>query len=231
MINQNKLKKFFKKNNILTIDEYEAKLHTNIHNTKTVEDGFVCMIPWKDDAFRWAGPYDGDYVYCIVEKIKTTKTELDVFNNTKDSAIRSGYNYNLGLLEKLGMDNDYFTRPYQEKDGVYLLDHLCNYISQLNDKELEIIRQNQSETDKMFFELNFAKYITQKDMLPSSQPTVEHPYRLYLAGNDDCSYTMFYNMEDGLDKINKDIYLSWNAWEVLFNRAWYLVEDKMFFSN
>jgi len=186
---------------------------------------FEGMLKWPDDDSpeNWAGPFPLNYVIIRISKSNTTKTEVDVFNSMLNSEKRSTYNRLGTVLDRVGFGREYWIRPLVYK-GETVSDQLCTY-STMTDEELSIVEAAETPEEHLYYQQKVIRNLSSKDSRPKNQDTIEHPYRIYLAGNDDYSYTMYYKPEKELD------ILSLRAYIFLKEPCWHHVEDYFFFSN
>lgn len=218
--------------NLITIEEY-LNLLNDVEDRKTYTPYLKndkallnCMLKWKDDDSpgNWAGAYPLNYVHVTIDKYTGPKpllTEYQVFQKSKEYCRRSRYYRMPSALERAGFNDQYWIRPFDKNDPN---SQLCSY-SEMTDEELAKVESVETDEDKLFHELKMYKSLTSSDFLPKNQYSIEHPYRLRLSGNDDCSYSMFYNVESPDDIIGFDSKM------VLVIANWYIVNLHMFFSN
>lgn len=176
------------------------------------------MLKWPDDDYpeRWAGPYPLNYVKIAIIKTTTNETEVDVFNKRKNYVKYSTHHRSQSVMNRVGFGNDYWVRPF--------MDQLCTF-STMSEEELKIVEDAETPEEHLFHELRALRTLNSIDMLPKNEYTVEHPYRLYLKGNDDCSYSMYY-----MPEIENEI-LSMEAYLTLAISSWFIVNTHCHFTN
>lgn len=214
---------------IISVETYLEKIKDNdMHDRyekylKNDHALFNGMLKWKstEEPFRWAGPYPLDYVHVTIDKYNTTKTEVDVFEEYKNYAKRSKFNRLDSVLERVGFNREYWNRPFVDLDGISHPEKICNY-SEMTDEEMKIVESVETPSEKMFYERSVIKTLNGMD--PKETYTVEHPFRVRLSGNDDCSYSYFYNADE-------NEILDMNAMICLAVPCWFHIEQHFHFSN
>ena len=179
---------------MITIEEFlknfnyahSAYLYGFVENRKEKIVKFG-MIKWDDDeAFRWAGPFNGNHVLCVIKDYTGTswygcqplQTLSEVTEEAKASALKNIHNYPRHLLKE-----------------VHIVDGM--YITPQNQK---IIYEKMTEGQKAKLQEKIDRVIKE---WTSSSPTVENPVRFHLTGNDDCSYSaVFPNAEKALEALD-----------------------------
>lgn len=218
--------------NLITIEEY-LNLLNDVEDLKKyipyLQNNNVllnCMLKWKDDDSpeSWGGPYPLNYVHVTIDKYTGPEpllTEYQVFQKSKEYCRRSRYYRTDASLDRAGFDKQYWIRSFDKNDPN---SQLCSF-SKMTDEELSKVESCETDEDRLFHELEMYKTLTSSDFLPKNQYSIEHPYRLRLSGNDDCSYSMFYNVE------SQDDIIGFDSKMVLVIANWYIVNQNMFFSN
>lgn len=216
---------------VISIEEYLQKIEKMKEHDryekylKNDQALFNGMLKWdkKDFPEGWGGPYPLNYVHVTITKYNTTRTEAEYFQDAKKYEYRTKFNYSNELLNRVGFDDKYFVRPFVDASGISYPDRLCSY-SQLTDEEIEILNDTETPNEKVFRERSIFKQLSSEDWNPKNTYTIEHPYQLRLSGNDDCSYSYFYNADEG-ELLNMDANL------VLSIASWMIVKDICHFSN
>lgn len=184
------------------------------------------MLKWPDDKSpqNWGGPYPLNYVRISITKTNTSKTEVDVFKERRHYVNHSTHHRSLSVLNRVGYNDAYWVRPYVDRDGISHPDHLCTY-SEMTEDELKTVEQAETPDEHLYHQLRAIATLNSRDMLPKNEYTVEHPYRLHLCGNDDCSYSMYY-----MPEIQDEI-LSMEAYLTLASPSWSQIENFYHFTN
>ncbi len=152
------------------------------------------MLKWGADAHNWAGPFKNSTCYVMIldcSKLKNLQTKeqhiLDVINYTKYNLYSFPYSVRSRLLEifpehskDINTDLCHFNTTYKGTP--------CSR-STLTDKELYRIRENCSVKEINEYEIAIVKHCARYKI---NVPTKETPIILYLAGNDDNSWSLFY---------------------------------------
>lgn len=154
----------------------------------------------KSDSYMWAGPFTSpDGKYWFVCKIQDDSQLLDLNTvaivNAKQRQYKlySKYSYPHGLVEKLFGKN---WEIYDYEDKNYEITKCSR--SALTHEEM-LIMHEYLRTDPVYkhtFDLDaIINYeISFKNDWSKKTTTKEFPVRVYMAGNDDCSYTILHEV-------------------------------------
>ena len=204
-----------KKKKLISVEEYcnmlsdsdeDIRTKNYLNRQKNNSNLFEGMLKWEDDSYLWAGPYKFDYIRMKITKENTTKTEVDVFADMNKYVTYSWMYRANSVLSRVGFDKKYYTS------------------SEMTEDEKKIVEDAETPEEHLFFELSRIKTLSQKDFLPSASYTIEHPYRIHLSGNDDCSYSKFYNAEP-------NEILNMETFSTLFSASWEDIKQDFHFTN
>ena len=214
---------------IFTIEEYFEKfdglegyeyLKKKQQSNTIVQCG---MLKWDDDDApeHWGGAFPNNMVYFQLEdhrKDSNLSTAVKIFENTKNYAYRSRFNRSLQALLRAGFNDDYWVRPY--------MGQLCSF-SEMSDEEIKAVEAVETPEEKLQFELKYHGYLASNSGNPYNQISIDRPFKLYLCGNDDCSYSMYFNWneEDYFENILHPVKT------ILTTPSWYDVHRHCHFTN
>ncbi len=156
------------------------------------------MIDWKRkiDASSWGGPFNEKYVGCRI-------TDYSFCLNVQTIEVINLQETNRLLYSTYSIPNDSIQRifsslPYFKDCGHYYglqmigIDGKEYSRRELTQRELEMFLKNANVDELKYYESR----INRKLYRSKEVPTKECPVKIYLFGNDDCSYTMTCPTED-----------------------------------
>lgn len=208
----------------LTFEEYnknydtdsEAYIISHFKDTpksKIVDSG---MIKWNDDPESWGGPWPGNYVAFVLRdhrEFADLKSCKEIFDKYKNYAAKSKYNIPYGVLNRLKWDaqSDYWHEDFVAPDGAVTL---CSR-SELAEEEINKVTEECTELEKIEWELKIMKCLTSRDLNPLASISKEYPFSIYFFGNDDCSYTAFFeNINEAKNFLHEtDILTDWDTFK------------------
>jgi hypothetical protein len=212
-------------------------------NSSEPERGIITegYIEWKDDPHDWAGPFGNQHGQMFAKffvqdsriqskllKRGRLKSVIELFEESKRIAEHSMHNVPEVSLRRLGWDyySSHWNRPFIDKDGKVVVNPngetvICSYFGSATDEDLEAVLKVMTPLEKVWREVKIARRLGQVD--PFVEPSLENPIKLFLHGNDDCSWTINFSMEDK-EKLNRIFHLF---------RApnWALLKDMAHFTN
>jgi hypothetical protein len=157
---------------------------TNIDYLETMHEHILAegFIKWPDNPECWAGAYEtpeGGYVWCSVsnsERCYGLKSMAETIAGNEKYATYSAYNlppYLLSMSER----------------KVKVHGSECT-ATQLTRSELDAIVAVMGKLDREQWEGKVEKLKSSMNSESRGYPTVEYPVKIYLAGTDDCSYSL-----------------------------------------
>lgn len=183
----------------------------------------------------WGGPFvdknDENWVGFSIKNEKFSpfhglKSIVEIHEANKEYNKRTRFNYPDEALKRAGMDprSDYWNRPY--------LNQICSF-SEMTDEELEKVHSVMTPLEKIRAEMNIARHLSgeMKDTNPFLIPSVENYIRVYLHGNDDCSYSITGNFEQEDEDYNNFYH---QMVRFLVSPSWYEINSfssRWYFSN
>jgi hypothetical protein len=185
----------------LTVMEFNKKYNKNQNETElnildeegilTINEGF---IEWdKEDSVIWCAPYEGET--CYIELYDYTKHEG---LKTEKQIIKDCENY-----VKLSV----FNFPYELKEYIKNLSGKHRYQLTKKEREFLITKMSKEElkeyNEKVECDLNhFLKESLQ------GYPSIEKPFRIYMSGNDDLSYSAVFETNEKMMEAFENIVLN-----------------------
>jgi hypothetical protein len=141
-----------------------------------------CMIAWNsEEAFRWSGPWQGNHVLCSVDDARcrspyTLKTAQETVDFLRRMEEHSAFLFPSRLTKILHKDKPSQIDKISDEDMAWLL---------------QAMSLDERKTREQKLETCFAKIERERYSHPSS----DYPYRVYLCGTDDTSYSRCYASE------------------------------------
>ena len=181
-----------------------TKPHTS---DNVVLSGFM---KWDDDdACGWGGPYIGNFVcFKITDNRKNRLQKIEEVNKQqRDFYIYGTWSWPHGILKK------YFDAELLTDCGnyfkCYVDDQLCSR-SKLSEEELTHLLDESLLHEYYHYKAAVANIETtlEKDPWYKEQPTKEYPFKIYMFGTDDCSFTRCcrdkHEARDIIDRLEKN---------------------------
>ena len=201
-------------------NEYLKSHFKDTYKYKCVSSG---MILWEDEPENWGGPWDGSFVAFVLRDhridpdLKSCKEKWEEYKKYSNT---SKYNVPNSALERLGWGtlSDYWNMIFIEKEGK----HVPCSRSNLNEEEIEILKNSMSDLEKIQWEINILKCLNQTDLNPLTNITIENPFSLYFFGTDDCSYTAVF---ENIDKAKSFLEM------IQMIPRWSYLKEKAVFTN
>lgn len=142
------------------------------------------MLKWNDnDAACWAGPFEGNYVFCSItdynHKYPRLKSIAEIKEHQKTYEKYSSYNWPHDYVESI-LGKDWNICYIGEKK-------LSR--SDLTNLELDLLISKANEENLIFYK---RKINSDKEDWSLETVSKEFPVSLYMCGNDDCSYTKLF---------------------------------------
>ena len=192
---------------ILTGSEYEEKFGGEAPVSNNANEG---MIYWPFDPENWGGPWEGNYVaYSLMDSREDTddepvKTEAEVLQQNKNYFRTSRYEAPSAALDRIFPGKEWVRREMTSDEVETLRENLHPDLLNLYDLSLE---------EKF-------RHFVAHDL--NGIPTMEKPWKLFLYGTDDCSYTkVFETHQKALDFL----------FRLRDTASWDLVHSEMSFTN
>jgi hypothetical protein len=136
------------------------------------------MLPWEaETAYCWAGPWGGDTIFCRVSD------DRHIIGPYGKIGLKSRTDHLAEITHRVRYSVYYYPRRLIETRG---------RTEDLSGDERDVWLALMSPTEITIHEERAANEIKQFDADCMAYSHKENPYRIYLAGNDDCSYSRVY---------------------------------------